>query len=637
MISTFFINRPIFANVIAIVTVILGAVSVLRLPVEQYPQITPPTVQVTANYPGADAMVVANTVAAPIEQQVNGVENMIYMSSTSGSDGSYTLTVTFDIGTDVDMSTVLVQNRVSMALAQLPEEVQRQSVNTQKQSTAIILVVNLTMKEGTERLIPAVQQIDDVKLPAAEQALAEAKKTGDATAIRQATQTIANLKEDRDQQIMLYLSNYATISVHDELARIKGVGNVNIFGAAQYSMRMWLDPEKLKTRDLTTDDVVRAIKAQNVQVAAGQVGASPAPVNQAFQFTVTTLGQLEDPKQFEEIIVKTAGANENGEGGQITYLRDVARIELGAQTYTQSSYKDGKPAATLAIYQLPGANAINVAEQVRTTMKELARNFPQGIEYDIPFDTTLFVEESVHEVYKTLYEAGILVLIVIMVFLQDWRAVLIPATTVPVTIIGAFAAMYAFGFTINTLTLFGLVLAIGIVVDDAIVIVENAAHHIEQGMNPHDATIQAMSEVTGPVMGVTAVLMAVFLPTAFLGGVTGQLYRQFALTIAATAVISAMNALTLKPAQCAVYLKPLSHAKKNAFFRGFNYVYEKCEHAYTALVRFMVRFDLAMMLVFLVLIGVTMWGFLALPTGFLPVEDQGYIIVYAQLPDAASL
>ena len=584
MFSRFFIDRPIFANVIAIVTMVFGLVTLFKLPVEQYPNITPPTVQVSTVYPGANAQVVADTVAAPIEQQVNGVEHMLYMSSNSSNDGSYALTVTFEVGTNLDMAQVLVQNRVSIAQPLLPDDVKRQGVTVMKQSTAFIMFIALTSPDST---------FDD-----------------------------------------LFLSNYATLNIRDELSRIDGVGNVQVFGSSNYSMRVWMDPEKLKARNLTTDEVVSAIQEQNIQVAAGQVGQSPAPKGQDFQFTINTLGRLTNVDEFRNIIIKTVPDPQLG--ARITRIKDVARVELGGQGYDQYFQMNGKPAAGIGIYQLPGANAIDVAVKIRAKMEELKKYFPIGLAYDIPFDTTKFVNASIHEVYKTLIEAGILVLIVILVFLQDWRAVLVPATTVPVTIIGAFAAMAALGFTVNIMTLFGLVLAIGIVVDDAIVIVENAAHHIEMGEKPKEATIKAMDEILGPVIGITMVLMAVFLPTAFLGGITGQLYRQFALTIAATAVISAINAVTLKPAQCAIYLRKAPE-KKNFFYRGFNYLYSRLEHYYVILVGWMVHHCLIVLLLFLALVGVTFWGFNMLPTGFLPMEDQGYVMASAQLPDAASL
>jgi HAE1 family hydrophobic/amphiphilic exporter-1 len=584
MFSKFFIDRPILANVLAIVTMLVGLVCAYSLPIEQYPEITPPTVQVAAVYPGASAEVLSDTVAGPIEQEINGVEDMLYMNSTCSSNGAYTLTVTFEVGTDLDEAQVLVQNRVAVAMPRLPQEVQRQGVTTKKQSTNITLVASLISSD------PAY---DD-----------------------------------------LYLSNFATLRVKDALTRIEGVGDVQVIGGGTYGMRIWVNPDTLKARNLTMEDVLAAIREQNVQVAAGQVGQAPTPKDQGFQFNVAVQGRLTNPEQFGEIIIKTV--DDDRTGMRMTRVKDVARVELGAQTYDQWCEIAGQPAASLLVYQLPGANALNVAERVKAEMDVLQKNFPEGIQAIIPFDTTTFVEESIYQVYKTLAEAGVLVLIVILVFLQDWRATLIPATTVPVTIIGAFAVMAALGFSINMLTLFGLVLAIGIVVDDAIVIVENAVHHIDIGkLNPRDATIKAMGEVIGPVMGITLVLMAVFLPTAFLGGITGQLYRQFALTIAATAVISAINAVTLKPAQCAVYLRP-SSTKKNWFYRGFNYIYGGFEAAYTSIVRVAVRQTAIVMLLFLGLVALTGWWFVRLPTGFVPTEDQGYAIIAIQLPDAAS-
>jgi HAE1 family hydrophobic/amphiphilic exporter-1 len=579
VISRFFIDRPIFANVLAIVTIIFGLVTLRKLPIEQYPQITPPTVMVTTSYPGANAQVVADTVATPIEEQVNGVEGMLYMSSTSSSDGSYRLTITFDVGTDLDIAQVLVQNRVAIAQAQLPDDVKRQGIITKKLSTNIIMFVVLTSPDG--------------------------------------------------RYDSLYLSNYGTLHIRDELSRLDGVGDVNVFGAGAYSMRIWLDPPRLRALGLTTQDVVDAIREQNVQVPAGQIGQPPVPDTQQFQYTVTTLGRLSDPAQFGEIVVKS-------EGGRITRLRDVARVELGSQTYDMFFEKNGSPAAGIAVYQLPGANALDVADRVYAKMDELQKSFPPGVMYSVPLDTTKFVRQAIREVYRTLIEAGVLVLLVILVFLQDWRALLVPATTVPVTIIGAFAGLAAFGFSVNLLTLFGLVLAIGIVVDDAIVIVENASHHIEaEGLPAREATIRAMGQVTGPVMGITAVLMAVFLPTAFLGGITGQLYRQFALTIAITAAISAVNALTLKPAQCATWLRPTG-GYHNAFFRGFNAVYARAEALYVGIVRRMIERPKQTLIVFAGLLSLTLFWFRSLPTGFLPTEDQGYVIAGVQLPDAAS-
>jgi len=582
MISRFFIERPILANVIAVLIIILGVVAVLGLPVAQYPDITPPTVQVTATYPGASARVVADTIALPIEQQVNGVEDMLYMQSTSASDGTYKLVITFKVGTNLDMAQVLVQNRVATAVPQLPLDVQKQGAVTKKVSTAILQVINLYSPDG--------------------------------------------------RYDSLFLSNYAWINLRDVLARLPGVGDVLVFGVGQYSMRVWLDPELLKSFSLDPNDVVSAIQQQNLQVPAGQVGMPPAPAGQNFQFPVNVAGRLDTVEEFENIIVKIA----TGLGGRIIKIKDVGRVELGAQTYSQFCSFDGQPSAGVAIYQLPGANALKVADAVAKTMAELAKSFPAGLSYAIPFDTTQFTRASIHEVYKTLYEAAALVLLVIMIFLQNWRATLVPATTVPVTIIGAFIAMAAMGFTVNMVTLFALILAIGIVVDDAIVIVEGAAHGIEKGLTPKEAAVKAMDELTGPVLGITFVLMAVFLPAAFLPGITGQLYRQFALVIAATAVISAINALTLKPVQCSQYLKPHT-AKLNVFYRGFNRVYNSFEKGYARIVGWVVHRSGIMMVIYAGLMAVTFWGFVSIPTGFIPEEDQGYAIVGIQLPDAASI
>jgi len=581
MISRFFIDRPVFANVIAVVTIILGVVALMRLPVERYPAITPPTVVVSANYPGANAKVVADTVAAPIEQQVNGVENMMYMSSTSSADGGYTLTITFEIGTDLDGAQVLVQNRVAIANPQLPEEVRRQGVTVKKQSSSIVLAISLTSPSK--------------------------KYDG------------------------LFLSNYATLRLRDDLSRVPGVGDVTVRGVGAYAMRVWLDPNKMASLQITTSDVIAALARQNVQVPAGQIGQPPNPPGQAFQLTVTTLGRLTDVSQFEGIIVKS------GLAGQVVYLRDVARVELGAQTYDSFSVRNGMESANILIYQLPGSNAIEVARSVREAMERIKPSLPEGMEYSVPFDTTIFVDQAIHEVYWTLGMAGGLVLVVIMVFLQSWRALLVPATTVPVTIIGAFAFMPLLGFSINLLTLFGLVLAIGIVVDDAIIIVENAMHYVEKGLSPRDATIQAMKEMTGPVLSITCVLMAVFIPTAFMSGITGQMYRQFALTIAATAMISAINALTLKPAQSAAWLRPNKGGGKGWFSRGFDAVYKPLERAYESIVRMLVQARLIVLILFLGLIGLTWWFYQRTPKGFLPAEDQGYIIISVQLPDGASL
>ncbi len=580
MLARFFIDRPIFANVIAILTMVVGVVAITRLPVEQYPSITPPTIRVQASYPGANAQVVADTVAAPIEQQVNGVENMLYMSSSSSGDGSYSLTVTMDIGTDLDDAQVLIQNRIALAEPQLPEEVKRQGITIKKQSTNIILVIALTSVD--------------------------------------------------DRYDTLFLSNFANLRLRDELSRVPGVGEVTIFGVANYSMRVWLDSERMKFRRLTAQDVITAIRQQNLQVAPGQIGQPPSPDELAFQYTVTATGRLQDVEQFKSIVVK------RGDDGRVTYLGDVARVELGSQSYDQYTRSRGKPNANVGIYQLPGANAIDVARRVREAMERISRSFPDGMQHVVTLDTTKFIEVSINEVYITLVEAGLLVLLVILLFLQDWRAVLIPATTVPVTIIGAFAAMALLGFSINILTLFGLVLAIGIVVDDAIVIVENATHHIEQGMSPKQATVQAMNEVLGPIIGITLVLLAVFVPSIYLTGITGQLYRQFALTIAATALISAINAVTLKPAQSALWLRA-KREKPSVLFGWFNVVYAWSERVYLSMLRWGVSHAVIMLLLFVSLLaGGALW-YRSLPTGFIPVEDQGYILVNVQLPDASSI
>ncbi|MEO8836671.1 MAG: efflux RND transporter permease subunit, partial [Caldimonas sp.] len=584
MISKFFIERPVLANVLAIVLVLIGAVAVFDLPVAQYPNVVPPTVSVTTRYPGASAQTVIDTVALPIELQVNGVEHMIYMQSTSASDGTYNLTVTFDIGTDLNFAQVLVQNKVSAALASLPQAVQAQGVVVQKKSTAILQIVALNSPDG---------RFDS-----------------------------------------LFMSNYASINLVNELARLPGVGNVTVFGVGQYAMRIWMDPKKLFSYGLVPQDVINAVQQQNQQVAAGQVGIPPVPAGQDFQYTVDLQGRLDDPAQFGNIVVKAQSAN----GGRIVRLKDVGRVELGAQTYSQSFQLSGKPGAGIAIYQSPGANALDVEKLVDAKMQELSRTFPQGLAYSVPFDTTKFVTASIHEVWVTLIEAGVLVLIVILVFLQDWRATLVPATTVPVTIIGSFAAMAALGFTINISTLFGIVLAIGIVVDDAIVIVEGVARYIDRGMSGHDAAIKAMDELFGPIIGITLVLMSVFIPAAFLPGLIGNMFAQFALVIAATALISAINAATLKPTQCALWLRPaVAPEKRNVFARGFNRVYDRFENGYASVIGWMVRRAGIMVLIALVLAGVGFWGIARLPTGFIPNEDQGYALVGVQLPDGASL
>jgi HAE1 family hydrophobic/amphiphilic exporter-1 len=582
MISKFFIERPVLSNVIAILMILIGGVCLFRLAVAQYPDVVPPTVQVTTRYPGASAKTVIDTVALPIEQQVNGVEDMLYMQSYSGADGTYSLTVTFKIGTDLNFAQVLVQNRVSSALSQLPQSVQNQGVTVQKKSTAILLFVTLTSPNATYD--------------------------------------------------SLFLSNYATINIRDELSRLSGVGNVTVFGAGQYSMRVWLDPNKLQVRGLMPQDVVSSIQQQSQQVTAGQVGAPPTPAGQAFQYTLNVNGRLDDKSQFEDIIVKT------GSNGDVTRVRDVGWVELGAQTYSQVFSLNNKPATGIGVFQSPGANALEVEQAVKNKMVQLAKAFPQDVKYDTPFDTTKFVSESINEVYKTLIEAGLLVLVVILIFLQDWRAMLVPATTVPVTIIGAFAAMAALGFTVNISTLFAIVLAIGIVVDDAIVVVEGAAHNIEKGMSGHDAAISAMDALFAPIVGITLVLISVFLPSAFLPGLTGRMYSQFALVIAATALLSAVNAATLKPTQCALWLRrPAPPEQRNFFYRGFNAVYDRVERGYSRLIGSLVRHSNISVISALIVIGVAGYGLSRVPTGFIPIEDQGYLLVAVQLPDGAAL
>ena len=584
MISKFFIEHPVLANVLAIVLVVIGGVSLFKLPVSEYPNVVPPTVSVTASYPGASAETVKNTIALPIEQQVNGVDQMLYMESTSASDGTYSLTVTFQIGTDPNIDQVLVQNRVQLAIAQLPQSVQSQGVNVQKKNTAILQIVTLD--------------------------------------------------SPTDKYDSLFLSNYATINLTDVLARLPGVGNVNVFGAGTYSMRVWMDPDKLKSFGLEPKDVIMSIRQQSQNIASGQVGMPPAPADTQFQYTVDVQSRLDQPDQFGSIVLK----NQTDQGGRLVYLRDVARIELGAQTYAQDFRFRGKVAAGIGIYQTPDSNSLQVGNEVKKAMTELSKRFPDGMRYEIPYDTTTYVTDSIAEVYRTLYEAGILVLIVILVFLQNFRAVLVPATTVPVTIIGAFAGMAALGYTVNLSTLFGIVLAIGIVVDDAIVIVEGVTKYIEQRMSGHDAAIKAMDELFGPIIGITLVLMSVFLPAAFVPGLTGNMFAQFALVIAATALISAVNAATLKPTQCAQWLRtPKPPEQRNFFFRMFNHIYDPMERGYTAFIGRMVRLSGAMVVLALIISGVSFWGLTRIPTGFIPIDDQGYLLVAMQLPEGASL
>jgi multidrug efflux pump len=591
MFSRFFIDRPILASVPSILVTLIGLAALFTLPVAQYPEVTPPTVQVSCSYPGASAQVVADTIAAPIEQQINGVEDMLYMSSQSSNDGSYTLTVTFKVGTNLNMAQVLVQNRVAIAMPSLPDVVKQVGVTTKKRSPDLIMIVNLISPDGRY-----------------------------------------------DQ---LYLSNYATIQVMEELARLDGVGEVRGFGQQDYSMRVWLDPARLASRRMTAGDVVHALEEQNVQVAAGQLGQQPATPGVDFQYTMTTLGRLTDPEQFADIVVKTDGH------GQMTRLRDIGRVELGAKNENIKAYIDDYPAACLAVAQLPGANALTTAEGVKAKMAELKQRFPEGVDYCIYYDTTPYIRESINEVFKTLRDAVILVSIVVLVFLQSWRSALIPLIAVPVAIIGTFAAMAAMGFSINTLSLFGLVLAIGIVVDDAIVVVEATEHHIEQGLSPRAAAHQAMGEVSGALIAIGLVLASVFLPCVFITGITGRFFRQFALTIAMSTLLSAMNSLTLSPALCAILLKP-KHAQRDPlawllnlllgwFFKLFNRVFAVATAGYTWGVGRLLRVSLVVLLVYAGLVYLTGWSFGRVPTGFIPPQDQGYLFAAVQLPDSASL
>ncbi|XBH07838.1 efflux RND transporter permease subunit [Singulisphaera sp. Ch08] len=648
MFSRFFIDRPIFATVLSIVITLAGGIAVFTLPIAQYPDIAPPTVEVSAYYPGANAQVVADTVAAPIEQQINGVENMLYMSSQCTNDGMYKLTITFRIGVDLNMAQVLVQNRESLAEPILPDLVKRRGVTVKKKSPSILMIVNLFSSDGTRE--------------------------------------------------NLYLSNYATIQLRDELARLEGVGDITYLGQRDYSMRVWLDPGKMSFRNLTSSDVTRAIEQQNSQVAAGQIGQPPVPTGQVFQYTMSTLGRLTDADQFADMILKTDAE------GRIVRLKDVARIELGAQGYDQSCTLDGKPSVALSIYQRPGSNALETARLVRLKMEELKGRFPTGLDYAIVYDTTPFITESVNEVFKTLRDAVILVAVVVLLFLQNWRSAVIPLIAVPVAIVGTFAIMAALGFSLNNLTLFGLVLAIGIVVDDAIVVVEAVEHHIESGLSPRDATAKAMEEVSGPVIAIGLVLTAVFVPCAFIGGIVGQFFRQFALTIATSTLISTFNSLTLSPALAALLLRSREQGGSEALprpaygllggwlgskfltapiatylkahptlfpgldiswvalvgavtagalgglivsgilnwilsgiFRSFNAGFRAATGAYTRIVGVMLRGSIIVLIGYGGLLYLTYYGFSKTPTGFIPTQDKGYLLVNVQMPDSTSL
>jgi multidrug efflux pump len=590
-IAQFFVDRPILAGVLSVLIVIAGGISLFKLPISEYPEVVPPTVVVKASYPGANPKVIAETVATPLETQIVGVENMLYTSSQSTSDGQMTLTVTFALGTNLNDAQVQVQNRVSQALPRLPEEVQRLGVTTQKSSPDLTMVVHLISPDN--------------------------------------------------RYDMLYLSNYARLHVKDQLARLDGVGDVQIFGAGEYSMRVWLDPDKLAARNMTTGDVIKAIREQNVQVAAGALNAPPGPNNNAFQVNINTQGRLTTEDQFLDIVVRSDAQ------GSVTHLRDIGKVELGSNSYALRSLLNNKEAVAVPVFQRPGSNAINISDQVRAEMAVLKKDFPQGMDYKIVYDPTVFVRGSIDAVVHTLFEAIALVVLVVILFLQTWRASVIPLIAVPVSLIGTFAVMYIAGFSLNALSLFGLVLAIGIVVDDAIVVVENVERHIELGQPPLEATRAAMKEVTGPIVATALVLCAVFIPAAFISGLTGQFYRQFALTIAISTVISAFNSLTLSPALSALLLKG-HDAKKDKLsillerglgwlFRPFNRMFVRASNGYVGGVKRVLGKGSAALVLYAGLVVLAFAGFAHVPTGFVPPQDKQYLVSFAQLPDAASL
>lgn len=580
MFSIFFIRRPIFAAVISILIVIVGLVALVALPIARYPDLAPPTVQVSTVYPGANATTVAETVATPIEQEINGVENMIYMQSVSANDGTMNLTVTFAPGTDLDTANVLTQNRVSIAEAKLPEEVKRMGVTVKKQSTDVVLYITISSPNGT---------YDDK-----------------------------------------FLSNFAWQRIRDELARVKDVGNVQVFGAGQFSMRIWLDPDRLDGFNLAAGDVVGAIRQQNVQVAGGRIGASPVPSETQFEYTVNVRGRLTEVAEFENIVVKTTP-----DGGQVR-LRDVARVELGADLYNFRSQYNGKPAATLAIYQIPGSNILAVASGVKSKLEELSSSFPEDVSYSVAYDNTDVVITSIRNVVVTLISALILVVLTVYVFLQNFRATIIPSITIPVALIGTFAVLLAIGYSLNQLTLFGLVLVIGIVVDDAIVVVENTTRWISEGLSSREAAEKAMREVSGPVVATTLVLLAVFVPTTFMTGITGTLFKQFAVTISIATIFSSINALTLSPALCAILLRPQKEPTRGPFHL-FNRVLDKSTEGYLGITRFAIRKAALSVILFVLMAVGAVFGLGQLPTGFVPQEDEGYCIVNVQLPDGATL
>ncbi len=590
--SQFFIQRPIFAAVLSLIILIGGAISLFQLPISEYPEVVPPTVVVRASFPGANPKVIGETVASPLEQAITGVEGMLYMSSQATADGKLTLTITFALGTDLDNAQVQVQNRVTRTQPTLPTEVQRLGVTVDKASPDLTMVVHLTSPD--------------------------------------------------ERYDMLYLSNYAALNVKDELARLDGIGDVQLFGMGDYSLRVWLDPNKVASRNLTATDVVNAIREQNRQVAAGSLGAPPAPGATDFQLSINTQGRLVSEEEFENIIIRA------GEDGSITRLRDIARIELGSSQYALRSLLNNQPAVAIPVFQRPGSNAIEISDSVRARMAELKKDFPEGVDYEIVYDPTIFVRGSIEAVVHTLLEAIVLVVLVVILFLQTWRASIIPLAAVPVSLIGTFAVMHMLGFSLNALSLFGLVLAIGIVVDDAIVVVENVERNIGLGKSPVEATKQAMKEVTGPIIATALVLCAVFIPTAFISGLTGQFYQQFALTIAISTVISAFNSLTLSPALAAALLR--SHdAPKDGFsrlldklfggwlFAPFNRVFESASHGYVGAVKRILRGSGIALVVYLGLVGLGYMGFASTPTGFVPPQDKQYLVAFAQLPDAATL
>lgn len=582
MFTKFFIERPVFATVLAVIIILAGAVCIPILPVAQFPTIAPPTVQISANYIGANANVVEDSVTTPIEQQVNGVEGMEYMSSYSNSDGTSVINVTFGTDYDLNVAAMDVQNYSSFAAPQLPDDVRRYGVTSKKQATDFVMVVHLYAPNG---------DYDDI-----------------------------------------FLSNYASINIVDVLKRIYGVGNVTIFGERKYSMRLWLDPDKMTSMSITANDVISSIREQNVQVAAGSIGQPPVPDSQAFQYNISTKGRLSDPKEFEDIVLRTQN------DGAVVRVKDVGTVELGAENYNWYSNLNGKTAAAIGVFQLPGANSIDIANKVRADMKELSTRFPKGMEYTIVYDTTMFVRESIHEVLETLFIAVLLVFAVIYIFLQNWRSTLIPAVTIPVSLIGTFAVLLAFGFSINTLTLFGLVLAIGLVVDDAIVVVENVSRILEEDktISNKDATLKAMKEVTGPIIATTLVLMAVFVPVSFMPGISGQLYKQFALTIAISVGISAVNALTLSPMMCSLFLTR-EQSKQGKFFSGFNKGFDWFSKTYNRLVQLFIDRWKVVVLIFIGMIVATGLLFTKVPGGFVPEEDQGYFYLVLAGPQGSSL